>query len=126
MHQKDTEWFAFLYLCGERDRDLLLGKVKMKFSDLDRLFYLTDFLDLPKVNQEIWNRYGAQFQEQFYQLEKIGDETLCLASWDPSEVDADLHEKWVQEFCSQIPNEDSKKRLKLYVCRKYKQNGWDD
>ena len=29
MHQKDTEWFAFLYLCGERDRDLLLGKVKM-------------------------------------------------------------------------------------------------
>lgn len=126
MHQRDTEWFAFLHLCGERDRDLLLGREKMTFSDLDRLSYLTDFLDMPKVNQEIWKRYGSQFQEQFSRLEKICDETLCLASWDPSEVDMDLHEKWVREFCCQIPNEDSKKRLELFVCRKYKQNGWDD
>ncbi len=37
MHQKDMERFAFLFLCGKRDREILLGKEKMTFSDLDRL-----------------------------------------------------------------------------------------
>lgn len=26
MHQKDMERFAFLFLCGKRDREILLGK----------------------------------------------------------------------------------------------------
>ena len=46
MHQKDMERFAFLFLCGKRDREILLGKEKMTFSDLDRLTYVTDFLGL--------------------------------------------------------------------------------
>ena len=43
MHQSDIERFAFLFLCGKRDREILLGKEKMTFSDLDRLTYVTDF-----------------------------------------------------------------------------------
>ena len=41
MGQKDIEKFAFLFLCGKKDRDILLGKARMTFSDFDRLTYLT-------------------------------------------------------------------------------------
>ena len=43
MRQKDIEKFAFLYLRGERERNILLGKEKMTFSDLDRLTILLNF-----------------------------------------------------------------------------------
>ena len=72
MHQSDTEWFAFLHLCGKRDRDLLLGREKITFSDLDRLSYLTDFLEMQKVNQEIWNEFGTQFEEQLLGFIRTG------------------------------------------------------
>ena len=53
MHQSDIERFAFLFLCGKRDRAILLGKEKMTFSDLDRLTYVSDFLGLKLYNLEI-------------------------------------------------------------------------
>ena len=115
MHRRDTEWFSFLHFCGERDRDLLLGKEKMTLSDLDRLSYLTDFLDMPKANQEIWNQNGQQFREQLQQLEKMYEESCCVVSWDPSEVDMDLHEKWIEDFCSQIPDQESKIRIQKNI-----------
>ena len=33
MNQKEMERIAFLYLCGNRDRELLLEKEKMTFAD---------------------------------------------------------------------------------------------
>ena len=65
MHQSDIERFAFLFLCGKRDREILLGKEKMTFSDLDRLTYVTDFLGLTRLNLDIWHHYGEQFREHF-------------------------------------------------------------
>lgn len=54
MHQKDVERFAFLYLCGTKDRHMLLEKERMTFSDFERLTYLTDFFGLTDYNLEIW------------------------------------------------------------------------
>ncbi|MFR5116826.1 MAG: hypothetical protein ACLTDV_07205 [Eubacterium sp.] len=102
MHQRDIERFAFLFLCGKRDRAILLGKEKMTFSDLDRLTYVTDFLGLKLYNLEIWNEYAGQFSEQFRQLELLYDETCGVVSWDPTEADEHLHDKWLQEFCTQV------------------------
>ena len=82
MHQKDMERFAFLFLCGKRDREILLGKEKMTFSDLDRLTYISDFLGLKWYNLQIWNEYAGQFSEQFQQLELLYDETCSIISWD--------------------------------------------
>ena len=59
MHQSDIERLAFLFLCGKRDREILLGKEKMTFSDLDRLMYVTDFLGLKLYNLEIWNEFSG-------------------------------------------------------------------
>ena len=78
MQQRDMERFAFLFLCGKRDMDILMGKEKMTFSDFDRLTYITDFLGLKLYNLEIWNTYSEQFDEQFQKLEQLYDETSSL------------------------------------------------
>ena len=87
MHQKDIERFAFLFLCGKRDRAILAGKEKMTFSDLNRLIYLLDYLGLDAYSLEIWSEYGGQFKDQLEQLKEIYDETAGIVSWDPAEED---------------------------------------
>ena len=57
MRQKDMERFAFLYLCGQRDKNLLAGEERMTFQDFDRLVYITDVLGLDQMNLELWNRF---------------------------------------------------------------------
>ena len=123
MHKEDMERFAFLFLCGKHDRGILLGKEKMTFSDLDRLTYITDFLGLKAYNREIWNKYAEQFSERFQRLEELYDETCSIVSWDPAEADVRLQEKWVQEFCRQVPNRKSRKQLEEIVKQQYRENG---
>ena len=65
MRQRDMERFAFLFLCGKRDREILLGKEKMTFSDLDRLTYISDFLGLKWYNLQIWNEYAGSSVNNF-------------------------------------------------------------
>ena len=79
----------------------------MTFSDLDRLTYVTDFLGLKLYNLEIWNEFAGQFGEQFRQLELLYDETCSIVSLESTEADEHLHERWIQEFCTQILDEGS-------------------
>ena len=119
MRQRDMERFAFLFLCGKRDRALLLGKEKMTFSDLDRLTYLTDFLGLKIYSLEIWNEYAGQFREQFQRLEQLYDETCGIVPWDSTEADEHLHDGWLQEFCRQAPDRRSRKQLEQIIKQQY-------
>ena len=48
MNQADIEKYAFLYFCGEKDRDILLENRKMTFEDLERFSYLTDLFGFQK------------------------------------------------------------------------------
>lgn len=110
MHQKDIECFAFLFLCGKRDRAILTGKEKMTFSDLNRLIYLLDYLGLDAYSLEIWSEYGGQFKDQQEQLKEIYDETAGIVSWDPAEED-ERQEQWIREFLRQVPDRNSRKLL---------------
>lgn len=110
MHQKDIERFAFLFLCGKRDRAILTGKEKMTFSDLNRLIYLLDYLGLDAYSLEIWSEYGGQFKDQLEQLKEIYDETAGIGSWDPAEED-ERQEQWIREFLRQVPDRNSRKLL---------------
>lgn len=110
MHQKDIERFAFLFLCGKRDRAILTGKEKMTFSDLNRLIYLLDYLGLDAYSLEIWSEYGGQFKDQLEQLKEIYDETAGIVSWDPAEED-ERQEQWIREFLRQVPDRNSRKQL---------------
>ena len=110
MHQKDIERFAFLFLCGKRDRAILAGKEKMTFSDLNRLIYLLDYLGLDAYSLEIWSEYGGQLKDQLEQLKEIYDETAGIVSWDPAEED-ERQEQWIREFLRQVPDRNSRKLL---------------
>lgn len=110
MHQKDIEKFAFLYLCGQRDRDILTGKERMTFEDFDRLFYITDFLGLDQMNLEIWNRFSPQFSGQF---EAIG--RLLKENWDMEpqgyEDDLRLYDGRLMKFCADAPDQETQEYL---------------
>lgn len=126
MHQRDMERFAFLFLCGKRDREVLLGKEKMTFSDLVRLIYITDFLGLKRLNIDIWNDYEEQFREHFQRLEQLYDESCSIVSWDKTEADLYLQEKWVKDFCSNVPDRRSRKELEKMVRKIYKEAGMEN
>lgn len=126
MHQSDIERFAFLLLCGKRDRAILMGREKMTISDLDRLTYVTDFLGLKLYNMEIWNEFAGQFSEQFRQLELLYDETCSIVSWESTEADEHLHERWIQEFCTQILDEEVRKQLEQIIKQQYQEKGMVD
>ena len=117
MHQRDMERFAFLFLCGKRDRAILLGKEKMTFSD---------FLGLKLYNLEIQNEYAGQFSEQFLQLELLYDETCSVVSWDPTEADEHLHDKWLQEFCTQVADQEMRKQLEQIIKQQHQEKGMVD
>lgn len=123
MHQRDMERFAFLFLCGKRDREVLLGKEKMTFSDLERLTYLTDFLGLKSYNLEIWNEYAGQFSEQFRRLERLYDEPFSIEPWAPIETDEHLYDSWIQEFCKKVPDGKSRKQLRQIIKEKCREKG---
>lgn len=125
VHQVDMERFAFLFLCGNRDRRILQGKEKMTFSDLDRLNYITDFLGLKLYGLEIWNKYAGQFREQFQQLQRLYDETSSIVPYDPSETDEDQQEQWVKDFCRQVPDRKSRRKLEEIVKQLYMERGWE-
>lgn len=126
MHQSDIERLAFLFLCGKRDREILLGKEKMTFSDLDRLTYVTDFLGLKLYNLEIWNEFSGQFCEQVRQLELLYDETCSIVSWDFTEVDEHLHDRWLQEFCRHVPDREIQRQLEKIIKQQYQEKGLED
>ena len=126
MHQSDIERFAFLFLCGKRDREILMGKEKMTFSDLDRLTYVTDFLGLKLYNLEIWNEFAGQFGEQFRQLELLYYENSSMVSWDLTETDEHLHNRWFQEFCRQIPDRKIQRQIEEIIKQQYQEKGLED
>ncbi len=122
MHQEDIERFAFLYLCGEHDRALLLEKEKMSFSDFERLIYITELLGLNDCSLEIWNKYAKQFGKQFRELENLNVKSMdipaisvCTAFGTKEETEGPLYERWIREFYQQIPEERIKKQLEIYL-----------
>lgn len=117
MQREEIEQFAFLYLCGTRDRRLLLGKEKMTFSDFDRLIYITSFLGLIHYNLKMWNQYSMQFQGQLECQEQSSEKRNIPLK--PAEYEDDIRkqEQWLAEFCDNAPDQTSQDYLKKIVDR---------
>lgn len=111
MKQKDTERFAFLYLCSEKDRRMLAGKERMTFDDFDRLIYITDFLGLDQMNLEIWNRFSLQFRPQLEALEGLLKENCSDMGFREDKEDIRVHDKWLADFCESVPDDEARKLL---------------
>lgn len=105
MYQEDIERFAFMYLCGERDKNILLGKEKMTFEDFERYDYITNALGFMNLNQELWNEYSIRFQEEYRILKSIWEEENEGKSIEEVEDMIDRQEMWIQDFCKNTPDD---------------------
>ena len=72
------------------------------------------------------NEYAGQFSEQFQQLELLYDETCSIISWDLTEADEHLHDRWLQEFCIQVPDKEIRKQLEQIIKQQYQEQGMED
>lgn len=107
MGLKNIERFAFLFLCGTRDKDLLMGKERMTFVDFERLLYLTDFFELAELNIDIWNRYSCQFKNDLYTLENREQD---MDDW-MREEELWYRSQWLDEFYKNIPDKEIRNDL---------------
>ena len=59
MEQAKIEQLAFLYLCSEHDKRLLLKKEKMPLADFDRLTYLIYHLGFKEYHIKVWMEFAG-------------------------------------------------------------------
>lgn len=111
MRQEDIEMFAFLHLCGKKDRDLVNGKTKMNMGDFERLGYLTQTLGLSSYNIAFWNQYAEQFLEQFDKLGRFLEEKQETGETELLEEDMALIRSWATAFYEDAPN----KKVREYI-----------
>lgn len=114
MKLKDLERFAFLYLCKEEDRELLLGKKEMKFSDFDRLTYLADFFGFETYAVEIWNQYAGAFQKEFQHVEDVMEQKEDVFF----QEEISVQNGWIFDFCKGAPDKFAQSCLRQIVNRK--------
>lgn len=117
MHREEIEQFAFLYLCGARDRRLLFGKEKMTFTDFNRLIYITAFFGLVHYNLKMWNQYSAQFRNQLEDLEILYEKRTAPLHLSEYEDEICRQEQWLAEFCSNVPDRRAREYLRKVVDR---------
>ena len=105
---------AFLFLCGKKDREILTGKRKMSFSDFERLTYIMDLLGMDAYNREIIKEYSGKFEEKIRQMERLEEEVDDGTDKELA-VDVEKYEIWMEEFCSQVPDEKIRKEIEMQI-----------
>lgn len=123
MKQADVERFAFLYLCGTKDRNILNGKIKMSFANFTRLTYITDFFGLSDLNSTLWKQYVFQFEKEYQSLEAILMEDGMGVEMEDYDDEITQRDAWIKDFCKEAPNRNTRKKLKEIVQDIYKAEG---
>lgn len=114
MHQQEVEYFAFLFLCGKKDRELLMGQSRMTFLEFERLVYLTDFLGFDAYNFKLWNQYAQEFERELKEVqsrETDGEENGVCVSEFFREGEEDRQQKWIEEFFRNVPDKRGRQQL---------------
>ena len=81
MEQAKIEQLAFLYLCSEHDKRLLLKKEKMQLADFDRLTYLIYYLGLKEYHIKIWMEFAGDFKKEWDCLEALRETEVVSEIW---------------------------------------------
>ena len=97
MRREDMERLVFLYLCDDRERNILLGKLKMQFEDFLKFEYWTKKLEFWEYNKSLWNRYGEAFSQE---LGSLGDlKVMCQEEQEDRErTELEQLEAWEREL----------------------------
>lgn len=113
MEQEDLEQFAFLYLCGRHDRNMLLEKEEMTLADFDRLSYLISHFGMEKYHIKVWMKHFDKFQTEMERLEALHETGGSGMSPEWTESEIRLHEMWIRDFCNNAPKENREWLLEL-------------
>ena len=54
------------------------------------------------------------------------DENSSMVSWDLTETDEHLHNRWFQEFCRQIPDRKIQRQIEEIIKQQYQEKGLED
>ena len=86
----------------------------MSFSDFEKLTYMMDLLGMDAYNREIIEEYSEKFEEKIRQLEMLEQEIDDGADKELT-VDTEKYEMWIEEFCSQVPDEMIRKQIEMQI-----------
>ena len=114
MHQQEVEYFAFLFFCGKKDRELLMGQRRRTFVEFERLVYLTDFLGFDSYSFKLWNQYAQEFERKLQEVqsrEMDGEENSVWVSEFFREREEDRQQKWIEEFFGNVPDKRGRQQL---------------
>ena len=93
---------------------------------MDRLTYVTDFLGLtrfePGYLASLWRTIPGNI---FKDWNSYTMEPAVLFSCDITEIDLYLQDRWIQEFCNNVPDRKIRKELKELVKKIYKEKGME-
>ena len=113
MEQAKIEQLAFLYLCSEHDKRLLLKKEKMQLADFDRLTYLIYHLGFKEYHIKVWMEFAGDFKKEWDCLEALQETGGGVGNIGSTKSEVRLHEMWIQDFCKNAPEESREWILKL-------------
>ena len=113
MEQAKIEQLAFLYLCSEHDKRLLLKKEKMQLADFDRLTYLIYHLGFKAYHIKAWMEFAGDFKKEWDCLEALQETVGCVGNIGNTESEIKLHEMWIRDFCKNVPKENREWLLAL-------------
>ena len=111
MEQAKIEQLAFLYLCSEHDKRLLLKKEKMPLADFDRLTYLIYHFGFKEYHIKVWMEFAGEFKKEWDCLEALQEMGGCVGNIGNTEIK--LHELWIRDFYKNAPKENREWILEL-------------
>lgn len=97
MRREDMERLAFLYLCGEKDRNILQTEENINLSDFLKLEYWTRVLDFWEYNKYLWNKFGKGLELELRNLGIRSDEGQAERKA-KEKAELEQMEKWNKEL----------------------------
>lgn len=115
MKSEDLQKMAYLYFCGEKDRELLWGKREMKYYDFRRLLFLINHIKFWDYGASFWNRFSGKFLKNIKALEAVyNEESENGVFYQDIEFSLLEEDNWIEDFIRNTP-EDVREWLKVYV-----------
>lgn len=122
MEQAKIEQLAFLYLCSEHDKRLLLKKEKMPLADFDRLTYLIYHFGFKEYHIKVWMEFAGEFKKEWDCLEALHETGGCVGNIGNTESEIKLHELWIRDFIKRTKRKQGmdsgiilKMQIKIYL-----------
>ena len=105
MKKSEEEQNIFLSICSAYDRAVLTGKEEMKKEDFERITHITMALGFIPYTQLICSQHmdlAVELEEHEERERKI---YLEYPEYYDDEEIYEKYDKWIEDFCSQIPKD---------------------